>query len=51
MAVAFYVRFLVALCREYRYTRICYLVCIEATTSEEPAVEATRDETMSQRAA
>ena len=51
MAVAFYARFLVALYREYRYTRICHLVCIEPTTGEEPAVEARRGKTMSRRAA
>jgi hypothetical protein len=51
MALAFYVRFLVALCKELRYTRICYLVRIEPTTGEEPAVEPMREETTSQRAA
>lgn len=51
VAVPFYVRFLVAMCREYRYARISYLVRIEPTAHEESVAVPTRRETMSERAA
>jgi hypothetical protein len=50
-AVAFYVRFLVALCKESRDTRICYLLRLEATSEEESAMDTMREETVCERAA
>ena len=50
-AVAFYVRFFVALCKECNQTRTCYLVCIVATGDEDSALQPMREETISKRAA
>jgi len=50
-AVPFYLRFLVALCKECRYTRICYLVRIEPRAAEELLAESDREESRSERAA
>jgi len=49
--VSFYLQFLVALCKEYRFTRICYLVRLEPKTQEGSMREAMPGETISRRAA
>jgi len=49
--VSFYLRYLVALCKECRFTRICYLVRLEPEADEQLMSEAVRGETISRRAA
>ena len=49
--VSFYLRCLVALCKECGFTRICYLVPLEAKAQEGLTREAERGETISRRAA
>ena len=49
--VSFYLRFLVALCRECRFTRICYLARLELKAHEGLMSESVRGETISRRAA
>lgn len=51
LGILFYLRFLVALCKEYRFTRICYLVCLEPKAPEGSMSEAVRGESISRRAA
>jgi hypothetical protein len=51
VAIPFYLRFLVAVFKECRYARICYLLRIEPTTHGEPVVEGMREESVSERAA
>jgi hypothetical protein len=36
LGVAFYARFLVALCKECRHQHICYLVCVRNQSAEHP---------------
>jgi len=49
--VLFYLRFLVALCKECRFTRICYLVRLEPKAHEGLMSDAARVETIFRRAA
>jgi hypothetical protein len=49
--VAFYVRFLVALCRECTYKRISYLVRIKGAISEVAVMEPRHGKAMGARAA
>jgi hypothetical protein len=49
--VSFYLRYLVALCKECRFTRTCYLVGLEPKAHEGLTSEAVRGETISRRAA
>jgi hypothetical protein len=51
VGVLFYLRFLIALCKECRFTRISYLVRLEPTVREESISETARGEPMSRRAA
>jgi hypothetical protein len=51
MGVAFYLRFLIALCKEVFHTRICYLVLLQPSTREERMSEVERKETRFPRAA
>jgi uncharacterized protein (UPF0179 family) len=51
VGVSFYLRYLVALCKECRFTRICYLVRLEPTVHDESMSEKVGGETMSRRAA
>lgn len=51
VGVSFYLRYLVALCKEFRFTRICYLVCMEPKAHEGLMSEAAHGETVSRRAA
>jgi hypothetical protein len=51
VGVAFYLRFLIALCKEVFRTRICYLLRLEPDALKELNVEAERQETMLRRAA
>jgi len=50
-AVTFYVRFLVAICRECWHERICYLVRIEPGENEIAVVERRRERAETARAA
>jgi hypothetical protein len=49
--VAFYIRFLVALCQEWRHQRICYLVRLQPDSSEHVIPAAPELETSIGRAA
>ena len=49
--VAFYLRFLVALCKEVFRTRICYLVRLESSAQEQLIVETERKKITLRRAA
>jgi hypothetical protein len=51
VSVAFYVRFLVALCKECRHQRICYLVRLEPDSVEHAIPEARELEASIPRAA
>jgi hypothetical protein len=51
VGVSFYLRFLVALCKEWRFTRICYLTRLEPKAHERLMSEAVQEEKMSRRAA
>ncbi|MGB6473744.1 MAG: hypothetical protein WBF04_06645 [Candidatus Sulfotelmatobacter sp.] len=51
MGILFYLRFLVALCKEYRFMRIGYLVRLEPTARQESMYEKARAEIGSRRAA
>jgi hypothetical protein len=51
MGVAFYLRFLMALCKEGLHTRICYQVRLQPGTREEWMGEVERKETRFPRAA
>lgn len=51
VGVSFYLRYLVALCKECRFTRICYLVRLEPKAHEGLMSEALHRETISRRAA
>jgi uncharacterized protein (UPF0179 family) len=51
VGVSFYLRFLVALCKECRFTRICYLVRLEPKADEGLMSESVRGERISRRAA
>ena len=51
VGVLFYLRFLIAVCKECRFTRVCYLVRLEPQSHEESIEEAVRGETMFRRAA
>jgi hypothetical protein len=51
VGVSFYLRFLVALCEECRFTRIFHLVSLEPKAHEGLISEAARGETISRRAA
>jgi hypothetical protein len=51
VGVSFYLRYLVALCKECGFTRIRYLVRLEAKAHEGLMSEAERGEEMSRRAA
>ncbi len=50
-AVPFYARFLVAIVRECRHEKICYLVRIKPTENTMPVVEARRKPAVPVRAA
>jgi hypothetical protein len=50
-ALPFYLRFLIAICKECWHARICYLVRIEPTENRMPVVEAKRKPVMTARAA
>jgi uncharacterized protein (UPF0179 family) len=49
--VSFYLRFLVALCKECRFARICYLVRLEPEAHEGLMSETVRGKTIFRRAA
>jgi hypothetical protein len=51
IAVLFYVRFLVAICRECWRAKICYLARIEPAGNEIPVIEAKRVRAETARAA
>jgi hypothetical protein len=51
LAIAFYLRFLVALSGECHFARICYLVRIQPEAIELAVVEARNDDELSVRAA
>lgn len=51
VGVSFYLRYLVALCKECRVTRVCYLIRMEPKGHEGLMSEAGRGETISRRAA
>ena len=51
VAIAFYLRFLVALCSEYRFVRICYLACIQPAVVEGVVVEMGHEDEILGRAA
>jgi hypothetical protein len=51
VGVSFYLRYLVALCKECRFTRIRYLVRLEPKAHEGLMSEVARGETISRRAA
>jgi hypothetical protein len=51
VGVSFYLRYLVALCKECRLTRIRYLLRLEPKAHEGLMSEAVRGETVSRRAA
>jgi len=50
-AVPFYVRFLIAICRERWHARICYLVRLERAESEIPVVRERHESVVAARAA
>lgn len=50
-AVPFYVRFLIAVCRERWHARICYLVLLEHGEHEIPVVEERHESVVEARAA
>jgi hypothetical protein len=51
IGVLFYLRFLIALCKEWRFTRVCYLVRLEPQTHEGSVGETMSEHMMSRRAA
>jgi hypothetical protein len=51
IGVLFYLRFLIALCKECRFTRVCYLVRLEPQTHEGSVGETMSEHIMSRRAA
>jgi hypothetical protein len=51
VGVLFYLRFLIALWKECRFTRVCYLVRLEPKAHAGLAGETVSEETMSRRAA
>lgn len=51
VGVLFYLRFLAALWKDCRFTRVGYLVRLQPNAHEELAGEAARKKTLSQRAA
>lgn len=50
-AIPFYVRFLIAICRERWHARICYLVRLESAENQIPAVEERHESVVGARAA
>ncbi len=51
IGVPFYLRFLVALYKEIRHVKICYLVRIQPTASEVPLIEQRQEKILRARAA
>jgi len=51
IGVLFYLRFLIALCKECRFTRVCYLVRLEPQTHQGLVGETMSEHIMSRRAA
>jgi hypothetical protein len=51
VGVPFYLRFLVALCKEFRHVKMCYLVRIQPTVSEVPLIEKKQEKMLGARAA
>jgi len=51
VGVSFYLRYLVALCKECRFTRICYLVRLEPKAHQGSMSDAVSGEAISRRAA
>jgi len=51
ISVAFYIRFLVALCREHKHRSICYLVCLYPVSNGCIVAEEWENETSISRAA
>jgi hypothetical protein len=51
VAIPFYLRFLVALCQEFRFARIGLLVRVKPTANDDSMVESATGETTSPRAA
>jgi hypothetical protein len=50
-AVLFYLRFLVALCKECGYVRISYLLRIESDVDQQPMIDTAREVPVFKRAA
>jgi hypothetical protein len=50
-AIPFYLRFLVALCKEYTFARNCYLVRIEPEVDQSPIDQMSHGDELSERAA